>query len=84
MGFFKGEHQFEDLWIKDSLLVSDVILSGPIRPAENAGKFVKGDIRYNPHMFSDFKMGEEIGLYFEIYNLFYNPEGQTNFRITCT
>jgi hypothetical protein len=84
MGVLKGEHYFEDLWSKDSLLVSDVILSGPITPAKNTGKFVKEGIRYNPHMFSDFKLGEGIGLYFEIYNLFYNAEGQTNFRITCT
>lgn len=84
MGVYKGEHYFEDLWSKDSLLVSDVILSGPITPVENTGKFVKEGMRYNPHMFSDFKIGEGIGLYLEIYNLFYNAEGQTNFRITCT
>lgn len=84
MGIYKGEYYFEDLWSRDSLLVSDVILSGPITPAENTGKFVKDGIRYTPHMFSDFKMGEGIGLYFEIYNLAYNAEGQTNFRITCT
>jgi hypothetical protein len=84
MGAFEGEHYFADLWSKDSLLVSDVILSGPITPAEKAGKFVKEGIRYSPHMFSDFRIGEAIGLYFEIYNLFYSAKGQTNFRITCT
>jgi tetratricopeptide (TPR) repeat protein len=84
MGIYRGQHQLENLWAKDSLLVSDVILSGPIGQAKPGDKFVKQDVRYIPHMFSDFKIGEEVGLYFEIYNLSYNAEGLTNFRITCT
>lgn len=84
MGVFRGQHQLDNLWAKDSLLVSDIILSGPIEQAKPGDKFVKQDIRYNPHMFSDFKIGEEVGLYFEIYNLVRDTEGLTNFRITCT
>jgi hypothetical protein len=72
------------LWAEDSLLVSDVILSGAIVQAKPEDKFVKQDIRYTPHMFSDFRIGEEVGLYFEIYSLSLNAEGLTNFRITCT
>lgn len=84
MGVYRGQHQFENLWAEDSLLVSDVILSGAIVQAKPEDKFVKQDIRYTPHMFSDFKIGEEVGLYFEIYSLSLNAEGLTNFRITCT
>ncbi|HEX9653485.1 MAG TPA: tetratricopeptide repeat protein [bacterium] len=84
MGVYRGQHLLENFWAEDSLLVSDVVLSGSIAQAQPGDKFVKRDIRYTPHMFSDFRIGEEVGLYFEIYNLFSSAEGLTNFRITCT
>lgn len=52
---------------RDTLMISDVLLSGQIRSRQDEKKFVMGDITYNPHMFRAFKSGELIGFYFEVY-----------------
>ncbi len=68
----------------NNLQMSNLVLSGPISTMCNGQKFKKGDIYYSPHMFNAYKQGEQIGLYFEIYNLLFNDENHTKFNITCT
>jgi len=82
-GIFKGEYTTRDYW-QQELILSDILLSGTITSSGKSDKFKKGDIYYSPHMFNTYKPKEQIGLYFEIYNLNYNNENQTNFRLTCT
>ena len=64
-------------------MVSDVLVSGEITFDDEKAVFKRGNIGFTPHMFSDFKVGEKVGMYFEIYNLFLNENGNSNFRVTC-
>jgi Tfp pilus assembly protein PilF len=83
LGVYKTPYNLRNLWV-DSLVTSDVILSTPIRPRTDTDRFVKEDIAYSPHMFSNFSVDEDVGIYFEVYNLMFDQQGRTNYRITCT
>ena len=83
LGVYRGELEVEDYW-EDELKLSDIILSGAIKPAYNQRKFSKEDIAYTPHMFTPFDVGDTVGIYFELYNLKLNKSGETHFRITST
>jgi tetratricopeptide (TPR) repeat protein len=82
LGVYRGSTKVPD-YTGDSLITSDIIISGPIPTGLKSQKFNKDGITYQPHMFYGFEPGEETGLYFEIYNLAVSAEGRTNFRITC-
>lgn len=83
LGVFRGDIAIDDYWQND-LNLSDIILSGKIKPVTNQLKFRKEDISYSPHMFTPFHKGEMVGIYFEVYNLLLNNDLETNFRITST
>lgn len=66
-------------------MLSDILVSGQIGLAKSkASKFIKGEVAYSPHMFTTFKRGDDVGLYFEIYNLLLDEENKSNFRVSCT
>ena len=82
-GVYRGQVTFGD-YNADTLTISDILLSSSIGPAVGGERFVKEDVAYSPHMFTDFKSNEEAGIYFEIYNLKLDEDNQTRFRVTCT
>jgi hypothetical protein len=63
-------------------MLSDILLSGPVSREGNRTIFKKGDIEYNPHMFTAYGNNETIGFYVEIYNLLFDFNDRTNFEIT--
>jgi len=82
-GVYKGKYQAVDYHV-DHLMLSDIIVSDPIKPKTKESKFSKINIVYNPHMFSAFERGSTVGVYFEIYNLAGDDQMQTHFRVSCT
>jgi GWxTD domain-containing protein len=68
----------------DVLMLSDILISAAIEPVTSSSAYQKGDLAISPHMFDSFTSGEQVGLYFEVYNLTYNVQGRTNFRVECT
>jgi hypothetical protein len=83
IGLIRGKYDVPR-YSSDSLMLSDVLISSSIMPAGSDPRYNKGEISYRPHMFTRFKKNEQIGLYFELYNLALNDAGQTDFRITCS
>jgi GWxTD domain-containing protein len=81
LGVFKGMLDIPDYW-KNELMLSDIILSGPVSRNDKSSRFKKGDVIYNPHMFTAYSEGDTVGLYFEIYNLLYDFTDRTDFEIT--
>jgi Flp pilus assembly protein TadD len=76
-GLFIPEHYFSDEFI-----ISDILFSGEIVTGTKNTYYRKGDIIYQPHMFTSFNENDFLGLYFEVYNLFYNERGQTEYEVT--
>lgn len=81
MGKRRGDLIVPDFY-QDSLMLSDVLISGPIQPAGASAAFRKGDFAFQPHMFSNFVPGETVGIYFEIYNLTPDGVGHTSFQVS--
>lgn len=78
----KGPIEIPD-YHQDQLMLSDVILSWPIQPANSRKSvFTKGEIKYSPHMFHAYLSGGLAGIYYEIYNLKYDVDGKTRFRVS--
>ena len=65
-------------------MLSDILMSGEIQSSAESAAFRRGDIGYTPHMFTSYKVGDPVGIYFEVYNLMYNAAGLTGFRVSCT
>ena len=66
----------------DSLKLSDVLLAGTISETAAQSAFKKGALAYEPHMFKAFERGEQVGIYYEIYNLFQDEQGMTDYYVT--
>ena len=81
LGVYKGSLNIPDYW-KNDLMLSDILLSGPVASGNEPARFKKGDVVYHPHMFSAYHKGETVGLYVEIYNLIYDYADRTNFEVT--
>ena len=81
LGIYKGTLYIPD-YGKNELMLSDIILSGPVSRNTERAIFKKGDIVLNPHMFSPYNERDTIGLYFEIYNLLYDYADRTNFEVS--
>jgi len=63
--------------------VSKAILAKEIRAADSTDfKFVRNDLVIKPWVSSVFTLGEPLWLYFEIYNLPLDREGQSHFKLT--
>jgi len=67
----------------DSLMMSDVLVSGPIQPAGQSSTITKGNLAIQPHMFSAFGSGDIIGIYFEVYNL-ETGSGGSRYEVSTT
>jgi hypothetical protein len=63
-------------------MLSDVILSGPVNRNPDYAPYKKGDIEYDPHMFSAYREKGTIGVYLEVYNLLLDTSDRTNFEVT--
>ena len=83
LAVYRGGYASRD-FSQDKLMFSDFLLPGPIGLPERNSRFKKEGVSFEPHMFEDYKPGETVGLYFELYNLALDDEDMTNFRITCT
>jgi GWxTD domain-containing protein len=83
LGVYKGEYENEN-YFRSKLMISDVLLLSDTRAAKPGDPFYKEGIAYTPRMFSDFRQGETVGVYFEIYNLTYNSTGKTDFKVEYT
>lgn len=83
VGDYKGKY-ISPNYNLNHLALSDILLSSPIKPKDRNSKFSKGNIIYNPRMFSAFKRGSTVGVYFEVYNLSGDKKLDTHFRVTCT
>ena len=81
LGAYKGTTQLVN-YHQDELMISDILVSDIIKSSDSTARFRKGDLSYEPHMFSPFNKNAVIGLYFEIYNLAYNQGGTTKYEIT--
>ena len=83
LGVYKGIYQIEN-FNQSTLILSDILVSGLMERTDIVSQFRKGDYLIQPHMFSAFPAGSIIGLYFEVYNLTFNEEGMTRFRVATT
>jgi hypothetical protein len=81
LGVYKGTVIIPD-YSKEYLMLSDVILSGPVSRKEGFSYFKRGDIAYEPHMFSAFHKQETFGIYMEVYNLLLDTSDRTSFEVT--
>ena len=81
LGLYKGTVTIPD-FSSDSLMLSDILLSGPVSRESNQTIFRKGDIEYSPHMFTAYNEKETIGIYIEIYNLLFDFNDRTRFEVT--
>jgi tetratricopeptide (TPR) repeat protein len=81
LGVYKGTITIPD-YSKEELMLSDVILSGPVSRTERVSYFMKGDIAYDPHMFSAFNKQETVGIYLEVYNLLFDTSDRTSFEVS--
>jgi len=83
IGLFKDTLSVKD-FSGPELMLSDILLSGPIEESNKDNFFKKGKISYSPAMFRAFERGSEVGLYFEIYNQTFDANGMTHTEITWT
>jgi len=81
LGVYQGSLTIPNYW-KNELMLSDIILSGPVSRKDEPSRFKKGDITFSPHMFTAYEERETVGLYIEIYNLLYDYTDRTNFEVT--
>lgn len=70
-------------YTSDELALSSLQLSEKIKPATDNTKdvFVKNGLAVNPYTFTRVLRNQPIYLYFEIYNLSLNMEGNTNYEV---
>lgn len=81
LGQYRGEFENQNFW-SNKLRLSDVLLVSDIHPPRPGDEFIRGNVAFRPRMFSDYRRGEKVGIYFEVYNLALDREGKTDFRVT--
>jgi hypothetical protein len=81
IGVYKGPIIVPD-YSQEQLMLSDVILSGPVSRMERYTYYMKGDVTYDPHMFAAYREGETVGIYVEVYNLLFDTSDRTSFEVT--
>jgi hypothetical protein len=79
LGVFRDNYNVMNYNI-DSLAISDILMSAKLLFNQKGTRYKKGTVSYNPHMFTQFREGESLGLYFEVYNLVYDVNDRTNFQ----
>ncbi|MFC1477095.1 GWxTD domain-containing protein [candidate division KSB1 bacterium] len=68
----------------DTLILSDIQLSGDIRPESERQSFVKNGLSILPYPFRTLRRSQPIFVYFEAYNLEQRPNGNTVYEIEYT
>jgi tetratricopeptide (TPR) repeat protein len=81
IGVYKGSIVIPNYYT-EGLMLSDVILSGTVMRSDEYAPYKKGDVAYDPHMFSAFKRNETVGVYVEVYNLLLDTTDRTDFAVT--
>jgi tetratricopeptide (TPR) repeat protein len=71
-----------DNYLSDEFCISDLLISGELLTDSKSTRYRKGELIYQPHMFTAFNEDDILGLYFEVYNLFYNAEELTEYEVT--
>lgn len=67
----------------DTLVMSDLLLSGPFTFSTQPARFSQSGIHYTPHMFTPYKKDDLVAVYFEIYNLTKIENRKTNFSVSA-
>ncbi len=65
----------------DDLTLSDIQLASEIIPASGEGEFVKSGLQVMPYPYTVIRRSTPISVYFEIYNLHFDPSGQARFTV---
>jgi tetratricopeptide (TPR) repeat protein len=81
LGVIKGTLNIPD-YRTSNLILSDIILSGPVALERDRDIFRKGNVAFSPHMFTAFEEEETIGIYVEVYNLLFDFHDRTTFQVT--
>lgn len=63
---------------RSTLAASDLVLASAINPAGAAGPFRRGDLEVVPNPAAEFTLNQAIHVYYEIYNLSRDAEGETS------
>lgn len=82
-GLYQNEFEARD-FSGSSLMISDIQLASDIDPVESVGKFVKKNLKITPYPYTVVRRKRPIFIYFEVYNLKFMPNGQTNYTVTHT
>jgi hypothetical protein len=80
---WKQDINFPD-FSKNELAMSSIVLASDIAPASGSGSFVKNGLRITPNPSRRSKRKEPVHVYFEVYNLAPNAEGNSSFSIEYT
>ena len=65
--------------------MSDILICSDLAPATaTKARFVRGDYEFTPRMFSVFHSHENIGLYFEVYDLALDQNGHNHYKVTVS
>ncbi|RKY83872.1 hypothetical protein DRQ09_09400 [candidate division KSB1 bacterium] len=82
-GIIKIEKNLRD-FNTNRLMVSDIEFSEKIERADKPDVNVKNGLRISPYPFGEVYKDKPINIYYEIYNLRYDKNGNTNFQIEQT
>lgn len=83
LGLYRKEVRVE-AYGREGLRMSDVELAWRISEGEPADKFSKGKLRVIPMPTRTYRKGQNVFVYYEIYNLARDDRGQTNYRVEYT
>lgn len=64
------------------LTISDVVFAGRIAPARSASPFNRGALYVRPHPLRRYRQGEAVPVYFEVYNLQLDRDGQASYTVS--
>lgn len=78
-GIFTSPLQISD-YSTDQMLLSDIKLAASIVPTDATGLLVRNGLFITPHPARLYSPATPVFIYYEIYNLGLNAEGQTSFR----
>lgn len=81
VGMFHQDVQVEAFG-SSPLQMSDPVLAVQIGETDADGPFRRGDLRVVPLPTRSFLVGQDLGLYFEVYNLMPDAFGQVRYRVT--
>lgn len=70
----------------DELEISDLLLATSVEPVgqDSIGQFIRDGLKIIPHPFYSVIQKNPIHIYYEVYNLSYDPKGQTRYQLQYT